>query len=239
MERSETGEIEKSAAAAGPAAADDARATHLGFVAHEIRNPLSTALWTAEMLARMSLEERGGQRGEKLSGMCLRSVSRVRQLVEDHFMCERLDSGGLPLRTEAVGAGEAVDAVLGRHPAETVSNQVDPALGVDVDRGLLERALEGLVAVAGAERTPVVVSAHAGEEEVSFLVAGRRAEPSALADPVKGSPSDPTGRALAVPLARRIAVTLGGSLTVEEGGWLLTVPRARAYTPRPESAAHP
>ena len=73
---------------------DDVRGDHLGFVAHEVRNPLSTALWSAELLARMTPEERGGARGEKLTAMCLRSLGRVRQLVEDHFLCERLDAGG-------------------------------------------------------------------------------------------------------------------------------------------------
>jgi hypothetical protein len=72
---------------------------------------------------------------------------------------------------------------------------------------------------------------------VAFAVAGRRADPAALPDPVKGSPSDPTGRALAVPLARRIAAALGGSLAVHEGAWLLTVPRAAAYTPPPDTPA--
>src|SRR5512138_522027 len=84
------------------------RGAFLGFVAHEVRNPLSTALWSAELLARLSAEERGGARGEKLVGMCLRSISRVRQLVEDHFLCERLDSGGIPVRAEGVGLREAV-----------------------------------------------------------------------------------------------------------------------------------
>ena len=76
--------------------AEAARPGHLGFVAHEIRNPLSTALWTAEMLARMTAADRGGARGEKLSAMCLRSVARVRQLIEDHLLCERLDAGTPP-----------------------------------------------------------------------------------------------------------------------------------------------
>src|SRR5512138_781972 len=84
------------------------RRAFLGFVAHEVRNPLSTALWSAELLARITPEERGGARGEKLSAMCLRSISRVRQLVEDHFLCERLDSGGIPVRAEGVGLREAV-----------------------------------------------------------------------------------------------------------------------------------
>jgi K+-sensing histidine kinase KdpD len=237
MDRSDSPEAKPEAGAETPGETAD-RAGHLGFVAHEIRNPLSTALWTAEMLARMTTADRGGARGEKLSAMCLRSVARVRQLVEDHFLCERLDAGGLPLRPDAVGAKEALDAVLERRPAEAASSQVDPALGVRADRGLLERALDALIAAAGAERTPVTIVASATEDEVGFAVRGKRAEEGALADPTKGSPSDPSGRALAIPLARRVAAALGGRLTVEEGGWLLTVPRAPAYTPRPAPAAH-
>jgi signal transduction histidine kinase len=214
------------------------RPGHLGFVAHEIRNPLSTALWTAEMLVRMTAADRGGARGEKLSAMCLRAVARVRQLVEDHLLCERLDAGDLPVRVEAVGAKEALDAVLEKRPAETASASADPALGVEVDRGLLERALESLVAVAGTEGTPVAVTASATDREVSFVVNGRPADEAALADPVKGSPTEHHGRALAVPLARRIAAAIGGTLAAKGGSWSLTVPRARAYTPRPATPVH-
>ena len=226
---------------ASPPASDEARGGHLGFVAHEIRNPLSTALWTAELLARMPATERAGPRGEKLSSMCLRAVARVRQLVEDHLLTERLDIGGLPLRLEAVGVAEVVGAVLGRRApdAAPASAAVDPTLAVEVDRSLLERAVEALVSVAGAERTPVTVGARATDQEVTVTVAGCSADAARLADPVKGSPSDPTGRALAVPLARRIAVALGGALAAGEGGWRLTLPRARAYTARPPSAASP
>jgi K+-sensing histidine kinase KdpD len=227
-------------AAPRPAAAE-ARGGHLGFVAHEIRNPLSTALWTAELLSRMSAAERGGARGEKLSAMCLRSIARVRQLVEDHLLTERLDVGGIPLRVEAVGISEVLGAVLERRPAGAgeVTVEAEPTLGVDADRTLLERVLEALVAVASAEGAAVKISARATGDEVVVVVGGRAADPAALADPVKGSPSDPTGRALALPLARRIAAVLGGTLAAGEGGWWLTLSRARAYTPRPSPAARP
>jgi len=85
-----------------PAASEEGRGDYLGFVAHEVRNPLSTALWSAELLARMAPEERAGARGEKLTQMCLRSLGRVRQLVEDHFLCERLDVNGIPTRAMEV-----------------------------------------------------------------------------------------------------------------------------------------
>lgn len=205
------------------------------------RNPLSTALWTAELLARLPAEDRGGARGEKLSAMCLRSVARVRQLVEDHLLSERLDAGGLPTRVEPVGVADVVGAVLGRRPpdAAPATLDIDAAVAVGADRGLLERALEVLVAAAGAESTPVTIRARDTEGEVSVVVTGRAADASALADPVKGLPSDPTGRALALPLARRIATALGGALAAGEGGWRLTLPRAAAYTPRPSPAARP
>jgi K+-sensing histidine kinase KdpD len=222
-----------------PDAGAEDRGGHLGFVAHEVRNPLSTALWTAELLARLSAADRGGARGEKLTAMCLRSISRVRLLIEDHFLCERLDAGGLVLRLEATSVREAVEAVLERRPADAgpVNAQLDPALAVEADRGLLERALESLVAVAGAERTPVALAAQGREHDVAIVVTGRPAEAGALADPVKGAPSDPTGRALALPVTRRIAEALGGALVAEEGGWTLTLPRARS--PRPGATAGP
>src|SRR5512138_3351020 len=106
------------------------RRAFLGFVAHEVRNPLSTALWSAELLGRISAEERGGARGEKLSAMCLRSIARVRQLVEDHFLCERLDAGGIAVRPEAIGIREAADAALERKPADVgdVAVEIEPAV---------------------------------------------------------------------------------------------------------------
>jgi K+-sensing histidine kinase KdpD len=222
--------------------ADEARSGHLGFVAHEIRNPLSTALWTAELLERMDPAERGGARGAKLSAICLRSIARVRQLVEDHLLSERLDVGGLPLRREALGVADALAAVLEKRPpaAPPVTSTLAPAVAVEADRQLLERVLESLVAVAGADGASATVAAHASEHEVTIIiVGGRPADPAALADPIKGAPSDPAGRALAVPLARRIAHALGGALAAGEGGWRLTLPRAASYTARPSPPARP
>jgi K+-sensing histidine kinase KdpD len=241
MVRIDVGDVSDGHDDAPRAPGGEARSGHLGFVAHEIRNPLSTALWTAELLARMSGAERGGARGEKLSAMCLRSIARVRQLVEDHLMTERLDAGGLATRVEPLGLADVVAALLERRPADAapVRVDIDQDLGVDADRALLERAIETIVAFAGGEGVPVRVAARGGVEAIDVVVSGKPPDGAALADPVKGSPSDPTGRALGMPLARRIAVALGGELTAGADGWRLTLPRARAYTPRPSPVAPP
>lgn len=212
------------------------RSGYLGFVAHEVRNPLSTALWTAELLARMSPEERGGARGDKLSAMCLRSLSRMRQLIEDHFLCERLDAAGIPVRAEPVSISDVVDGLVEKRPADAapVSADVEPGLSLAIDRSLLERTLDSLFAVAGGDGTPVHVTAvRTADDSVAIEIRGQRPPADALADPRKGSPSDPKGRALALPVARRAVLALRGTLSLMPDGYAITLAAAKSR-PNPE-----
>ncbi len=217
------------------------RGAFLGFVAHEVRNPLSTALWSAELLARLSAEERGGARGEKLVGMCLRSIGRVRQLVEDHFLCERLDIGGLAIKVEPIPASDLAELLRERSAREPGELTLDLPDGVAIlaDRLLTERALDALIGAASRDGAPVRVSARAVAGTVIFEVAGAPPLPEALRDPTKGAPSDPRGRALGLAVARRIAEALGGALAASSGGYTLSLPRAGEYAARPSSPATP
>ena len=150
----------------GDAAAED-RASHLGFVAHEIRNPLSTALWTAELLGRMEASDRAGARGEKLAGMCLRSLQRVRNLVEDHLLSERLDTGIFPVRPEGVSLVDQVVAAEGRRgAADGPSSWILLDLGVLADRALLGRMIDALLDAASQGVSAVKVSGRASDGEV-------------------------------------------------------------------------
>jgi K+-sensing histidine kinase KdpD len=210
----------------GTAAGVD-RPGHLGYVAHEIRNPLSTALWTSELLGRISAAERGGARGEKLAALCLRALTRVRLLVEDHLLCERLDAGGYPIRVERVPLGELLAAIQARWPVGGGGLSVPEEAGLAAlgDRTLLERALDGLLATAaGVEDGPVKVEAGARDGRLEIRVVGGLV--ASLSDPARGAVSDQRGRALALPMARRVAVALGGSLAVDGEGYLLSIPAA-------------
>lgn len=221
----------------------EGRGDYLGFVAHEVRNPLSTALWSAELLARMPPEERGGGRGEKLTQMCLRSLGRVRQLIEDHFLCERLDAHGIPTRPEPIALRALVEEIAGRRGLDLASLELDVAaeLSALADRSLLERGVEALLACAGREGTAVRVGAHATAGRVEIRVEGADLGPDPLRDPRKGAQGDPKGRALALPMARRIAEALGGSLSGEGTQLVLSVPgEAPAAQQGPqEPSAHP
>ena len=208
------------------AAEAPSRTSHLGYVAHEIRNPVSTALWTAELLARLPAAERGGARGEKLAAICLRSMARVRLLVEDHLLCERLDAGGYPTRPEPLPLGEVGAAVLGRLGAEAGRVKMDglDGLRVHADRALLERSLEGVIAVALEGESAVHVAARTEGGQVLLRVEGAPAR--SLADPGRGHPSEQRGRALALPMARRAAEATGGRLEVDGAAYRLAIPLA-------------
>lgn len=227
-ERDVGGEEPEGAARPVTDAAAESRASHLGFVAHEIRNPLSTALWTAELLGRMDGEERAGQRGEKLAGMCLRSLQRVRNLVEDHLLSERLDTGLYPVRPEPTSLLDAVVASEGRRGSgeQPMEMALAPELGVLADRTLLGRLLDALFDAARQGVSAIHVSAGAADGEVAMTVRGGIAEPRLLDDPLKGAASDTRGRALALPAARRVAEHLGGRLEVRDGAWVLALPEA-------------
>lgn len=220
-------EAERSAPREGDAAAE-ARASHLGFVAHEIRNPLSTALWTAELLGRMDAAERGGARGEKLSGMCLRSLQRVRHLVEDHLVAERLDTGLYPVRPEPTPLLDVLVAAEGRRAV--ADPPMEPSIPGDVavlaDRTLLARLVDSLLDAAAQGAQSLRVGARAADGEVALTVRGTPADPKLLEDPLKGAASDTRGRALALPAARRMAARMGGRLEAREGAWVLTLPEA-------------
>jgi hypothetical protein len=202
------------------------RGSRLAYVAHEVRNPLSTALWSAELLARLSAAERGGARGQKLVALCLRSLARLRTLVEDHFLAERLDAGGLPQEQEALVLAERIREVAGRRPAGSAALEVDvdEGLAVVVDRFLLDRILEALLAVAGGGDAPVRVEGSRADGGVALRIWGTAPPPWGLDDPLRGAPPDASGRALSLPVARRAAEAVGGSLRIEEDGYLLRLP---------------
>src|SRR3954465_15929239 len=88
------------------------RAKYLGFVAHEIKNPLSTALWSADLLKRLEPADRSGPRAEKMMDASLRALRRMRRLVDDFFTIERLDQKVLEVRKEPVALRATIEAAI-------------------------------------------------------------------------------------------------------------------------------
>jgi hypothetical protein len=105
-----------------------------------------------------------------------------------------------------------------------VTVEAEPALAVRADKVLLDRLLDLLVAGAGGEGAATSIRARRLGPVAQVVLEGRPVPDAALADPVKGSPSDMRGRALSLPLARRIAGVLGGELRAAAGALELVLP---------------
>jgi signal transduction histidine kinase len=218
-------QAQNSPAAEGPDPSEQAhdRAAYLAFVAHEMRNPLSTALWSAELLARMSAEERGGARGEKLARMCLRTLVRLRHLVEDHFLAERLSIRGIPLRTEITSLDDVVKTAATRCGVQPEDVDVG-GLAVRADRAMLERAVEALLASTVRDGATVTVRARTVRGSAQLEVRGAPPPDQPFRHPDRSTLSDPTGRALALLAARGVAAAHGGSLEANADGYILSLP---------------
>ena len=216
----------------------EARAGYLGFVAHEFRNPVATALWCAELLGRISPEERAGARGAKLVALALRSVRRISSLVEDHLLAERLRAEGIPLKIEAVALREAAaEAGERAAPPGGLSLAVADGTMVQADRALLGMLLEALVGAAGREGAAVRVEALARDGALRLAVRGAPQQPDALDLPRKGTVSAGSPRPLGLVMAAAAAAALGLHLRAEgdllELAWPAAAARESPGTPHP------
>ena len=88
------------------------RGKYLGFIAHELKNPLATALWSCDLLKRMEGPDRTGERAEKMIDVSLRALRRMRRLIDDFFTIERLLEQGYELKQEPLEVNGLVDAAL-------------------------------------------------------------------------------------------------------------------------------
>jgi K+-sensing histidine kinase KdpD len=225
-------ELRPTPPSAESSAEPEGKASQLAFVAHEIRNPLSTALWSAELLARMTPEERGGPRGEKLSRMSLRALTRLRRLVEDHLLTARLDVGGIPLEVEEIPAREMFPGATAVG-AGSLELELESGLSVVADPSLARRVVEGLLLAAARGGAEVRVTGSRKGRVARFRVEGAAATEEDLADPRRGDPGDTRGSALAMSVARRACLLLGGAIRAEDGVWVLELPAPE--TPRRQS----
>jgi len=208
-------------------ASPDEKASHLAFVAHEIRNPLSTALWSVELLARMTADERGGARGEKLSRMSMRALTRLRRLVEDHLLSARLDVGGIPIELEEIPAREMFPSASAIGAA-SLELELETGLVVVADPALARRAIDGILLSAARGGADVRVIGTRRGRVARFRAEGAPASAAELADPRQGDPGDTRGSALALPVARRACALLGGSIRVDGEAWVLELPAPEA-----------
>jgi K+-sensing histidine kinase KdpD len=207
------------------------RGKYLGFIAHEIKNPLATALWSCDLLKRMDAADRAGPRADKMIDASLRALRRMRRLVDDYFTTERLQEHGYELRPEPLELRSLVEGAMAQLgegvPTEGWSMDVPAQVHVAGDQDMLKRAIRLLLEhlSRGAAGTRVSVVGRSVPEGAQLVL---RADPSPekLVPPVpEERPSgDPTGAVLGFALADTILKAHTGSVEEKDKALFVVLP---------------
>jgi two-component system sensor histidine kinase KdpD len=205
------------------------RGRYLGFVAHEIKNPLATALWSCDLLKRMEGPDRSGERSEKMIDVSLRALRRMRRLIDDYFTIERLREDGYDLRRETISLKDLIAPIL---PAMAEKDGI-PTDGWSLELGdqrttgdaeMLRRGLRcAFEYMAKASPNPKL-SITAREGPVLLVRAETPPAPLIPPDPEERPSGDPTGGVLGFALASRVLEAHGGRIEERDGALALVMP---------------
>jgi signal transduction histidine kinase len=217
----------------------DAGAAHLGFLAHEMRNLLSTAMLTFDALSRGSVGVKGS------TGALLgRSLRRMRALIDRTLAEVRLGAG--TARPERVFVAELIEEIeiialieandraiqLSVEPgAHDVAVQADPQILASVVANLVQNAFKFTRA-----RGHITVRAHATGERVLIEVQDECGglPPGTAEDlfrPFEKRGVDQTGLGLGISISMKGVQASGGELRVRNlpgSGCTFTVDLPRA-----------
>ena len=207
------------------------RGKYLGFVAHEIKNPLATALWSCDLLKRMEGPERSGERAEKMLDVSLRALRRMRRLIDDFFTIERLLENAYELKRERLSLGDLAEAAV-QFLAEkegmvtegwTVEVQGEVSGDADMLRRALRSAIEHMARASPKPRLRVT-SRPSGEGQELHIAADAPPAPVVPPEPEERQSGDPVGAVLGFALAVRILDAHGGRIEERDGGLSLYLP---------------
>jgi signal transduction histidine kinase len=205
------------------------RGKYLGFVAHEIKNPLATALWSCDLLKRMEGPDRSGERAEKMIDVSLRALRRMRRLIDDYFTIERLLEEGYELRREQIALKDLIVPVLqALHDKDGILTdgwtlEVGD-LSTTGDAEMLRRALRAAFEYLAKASPKPHLSIAARPGPVVLVRAETQPSPLMPPEPEDRQSGDPTGAVLGFALASRILVAHGGSIEERDGALALTLP---------------
>jgi PAS domain S-box-containing protein len=178
----EAAELALRAAGEALATRDEALAARdeaLGFVAHELRNPLGAVLMNATYL-RDAASDLDPARVRELAENILRSTGRMSRLIRDLQDAARIEAGHFPIDLERALAHELIEEVLStlsplasRRGLSIEESLADEQLAACCDRARIVQVLSNLVENAVKFTPPggcIRVAAEADDDCVRFAV---------------------------------------------------------------------
>ena len=221
--------IAKSVSAYVEARNFDARrqqAENVGFLVHELRNPLSSAVAAASVVRQTSDPAQN-----KPLDMLERNQRRLTELIDSVLLTEKLEAGRLEPQPVDVRIGELVDraTAAARRTAQAkglaFEVRCNPERMVNTDVELTQSALQNLVDNAvkytDAGRVELVVELASEAWSVHVRDSGPGLSPEELRtifEPFRRGHTSKSGTGLGLAIARRAIEAQGGTIHAESPG---------------------
>lgn len=206
-----------------------ARDDILAFVAHDLRNPLSTIAMQADLLRRRQQPRAGN---EAVAGETIqRAARRMRRLIEDLLDVSRLEAGRLSVEQVALDTTQFLREVVDSQRDLAASASVDLELKAPpqippiwADRHRLSQVFENLVSNAlkfTGRGGRISLSTEMNDREVRFSVrdSGSGIQPEHLAHLFdrfwQAGRAQRHGAGLGLPIVKAIVEAHGGDIRVE------------------------
>jgi signal transduction histidine kinase len=222
------------------------RAVH--YVTHEMRTPLTAIQGSSELISRYNLPE---EKQRAIGDLIHKESQRLARMVDMFLSVERLSSGSLELRREAVSPdvllGECIERIrpLAERKRIRISHRKDEAPDIFGDREFLEYACYNLISNAvkySPAETAITVRAwpEKGHVLVSVEDQGYGMDASDLKKIFEkfyraktAGQSGEKGTGIGLAIVEEIVVQHGGSIAVESqvgrgSRFTLTLPRAES-----------
>jgi signal transduction histidine kinase len=202
-----------------------AEAQNIGFLTHELLQPLASALLaTARLRSRASAEQ------VPILEMVDRNLGRLNDLIDSVLLAQNLEAGEVQVKPAETTIGQLMESVETlRRKAEEKGLQFrvtfDPTLTVTLDPALTRSVVENLAGNA-------VKYTDSGEVEISVTDAGddvvldvrdtckglSQEELATIFEPFKRGRTDKSGTGLGLAIARRAVEAQGGEIRAESLG---------------------
>jgi two-component system, OmpR family, sensor histidine kinase TorS len=198
----------------------------IGFLTHELRNPLATAVGAAGML-RTSASARQARALDALE----RSHGRLVDLIDGVLDAERLQAGKVEPKVAGVREGDLLDRAVEaardvarrKQLAFEIASESERRLVVDPDltRSAIQNLVDNAVKYTDQGRVHVDTALHGGAWSIHVrdtCPGLSAAELRTIFEPFRRGSTTKSGTGLGLAIARRAIEAQGGSIGVESSG---------------------
>ena len=223
------------------------QAANVGFVTHELRNPLNAAMLAAELVR----EDAAGSSGRALDALD-RSLRRMLDLVDSVLDTARNESDATECRPTPTTLGEifadpiSTAEVQAQRKGLALETEFDASSELEVDPDLTRSAIQNLLdnAVKYTGEGGIAVSVDEGPDEIVIHVRDScpgisPEELQTIFQPFRRGQTGTKGTGLGLTIAKRAARLQGGDLQAESEGdhgchFWMTLPRRVRPSRSPE-----